>query len=202
MDAIRKETLTIRKKWSAPTPKEVQLLWCIACWKFGVPVYKLHEYLGIGERAARRWRSDDNAREDGTSIIKYPNWVLLVALVTEKCILERSQFKPTIAPALIMKPREYVAPPLEDVLNYLGADSASGLTRSQLGFLIGVHPDLLGKSAQKMPFHLWAAILLHLRVPVTDLLESKGDAFEIIGKSELSVETLEDTYRCLLEAVK
>ncbi|EGU0150164.1 hypothetical protein JFQ72_004410 [Vibrio parahaemolyticus] len=202
MDEIRKETLTTRKRWSAPTTEEVQLLWSIASWKFGIPVYELHQRIGVSDRTARRWRSVANSREDGTSPIKYPNWVILVALVTGKCILEKSQFKPVIDSGLIMKPSNYNPPPLDITVGFLGSDSVTALTRSELGSIIGVHPDLLSKSAAKMPFHLWTAILLHLRVPVSQVLDVTDEQFKCCGMLEFSPEKLKCSYKKLLDAVK
>lgn len=179
---VNPSSLTVRDKWKAPTVEEVELVWWIASWKFGVPVYKVHELIGIGERAARRWRSKSNAKDDGSSIIKYSNWALLVAMISGKSIIEKSERSVSMEKDWVMSVDKYSPPPLEVVAKFIGKDSYTGLTRSALGRVLGVHGDLLAKSADNLPFHLWAGILMHLNVPPSEMFDKRESVHELAGK--------------------
>lgn len=175
-------TLTTRDKWHRPTTDEVELLWNIASWMYGIPIYKLHTNLCIGERAARRWRSKANARENNKSIIKYTNWALLVALVTGKSIVQKTSQQIVVAPELIYKSTNYISPPADRVKQFIGKRSLTGLSRADLAEILGVSSDLLSKSVANMPFHLWAGILMHLNVPVRHFFSDLVIVNEIKGK--------------------
>ncbi|WP_070968366.1 hypothetical protein [Vibrio sonorensis] len=83
---MHSSTRTDAKNWTPPTVDEVDRLWIKASEKIDIEVSKLHVVFGIGERAARRWRSKANEK-NGKSIIRYGYFALLVAIVEERSIL-------------------------------------------------------------------------------------------------------------------
>ncbi|MGF1698753.1 hypothetical protein L4D09_00240 [Photobacterium makurazakiensis] len=169
---INPKTLKVRAKWVAPTTQEVNLVWAIIAWKYGKNISKIHEMIGVSERSPRRWRAPKAEGENNKSNIKYCNWALLIALVTGKSIIEKSDKEVSLNYDWIMRVDKYESPSLEVVKQFIGTNSFTGLSRDKLAKVLGITGDLLAKRADGvMDFHLWAGILMHLGVEPSKLLD-------------------------------
>ncbi|MGF1698748.1 hypothetical protein L4D09_00215 [Photobacterium makurazakiensis] len=92
--------MTNAENWTPPTVDEVNELWLRASEILNIEVSKLHNYIGIGERAARRWRSQASAIDGNKSIIRYGYFALLVGIVEGRSILGFKAYNPELIEGL------------------------------------------------------------------------------------------------------
>lgn len=156
--------MTNAENWTPPTVDEVNELWLRASEKLDIEVSKLHSYIGIGERAARRWRSKSNAIEGNKSIIRYGYFALLVGIVEGRSILGFKAFNPKLIEGLNLPSFSQYNP----TVNYCELiESALRMPVNKFAELIGVDYTTVYRAsrAEVCPKWIYGLICLALGMP-------------------------------------
>lgn len=162
--------MTNAQNWIPPTVDEVNMLWLRASEKLGVEVSKLHHYIGIGERAARRWRSQANAIEDNKSIIRYGYFVLLVGIAEGRSILGFKAYDSKLIKGLELPDFSQYNP----TVNYCELiDSALCMSLKKFADLIGVNYTTVYRASRSeiCPKWIYGLICLALGMSPRELFK-------------------------------
>ena len=161
-------------KWVKPTYQEVTDIFE----KVGLNDKNFEKKLGVNERTYRRWTSKKTVNRQAKSPIPYGAWCVVVALANKELI-----FGEVIAKADLSKvPKQYIctfdkfeSPTSEVLTSFVGRNSITGLTRTELANLFGWNPAYLGREFNngKIGFLNWVLLLLLCRVEIKKLINIK-----------------------------
>jgi hypothetical protein len=188
LSALSKKSLTRFEDWEKPTLDDVLTVFE----KLDLADEQFTNISGIDARTVRRWtlkRTEDRKQK---STIPYVVWCILIVLSENKFIFAdiKKRDLSKVPNQYICSFDEFVSPPKEVLTQFVGRQSITGLTRTELASIFGWHPTYLGKEFNrgKITFLNWVIILLFCGVNINILIKMKKNIDKIgaVSKPVLS----------------
>lgn len=166
-------TLKPFKSWESPSFEEVSFVFNAA----GIEGSNIEKILGINQRTFRRWTSKKQIDRASKSSIPYGVWCLLIYLITDKSIFHQEENKDVskIPKKYFCNSSEYISPPKEILIKFVGVKSITGLQRKELATVFGWNPVYLGRTfnAGCVSYLNWILLLLLCGVDIKKMIETK-----------------------------
>ena len=151
-------------EFKKPTVGEVLKLINRAADIKGFDPKKVNRLLGIGERTVRSWVSKAEIEPDSRSAIPFWAFNLIYAMAEKEPLLQPLQHitVDNIDSSLLMSASTYQCPSNQTLLQFVGKNSITGLTRSELAKKLGCDSNWLSVQINdsKLSFGTYANLLL------------------------------------------